>query len=898
MRWDESCTRMARIVVSAVVVGCFAFAPGSVLAAPEKAAGEAAYSTLDNPVGEFEPYRLESGVLGNASRDSAIVYEDVIMVPDASWIRLYFGDVHLEPGSYIRMSSAYDGEIQELDADGIAMWHNTSAYLNGDTVIVELIAGPETSRNEIVLDRVAVQIRAAGDRGPCADDDCGICGSDERVPSNVHWSGRIMPVGCTGSIFNTNACVVSAGHCADGGWDNVIQFNVPDSDSNCDPNHPPTADQFPITAHIYHNNGVGDDWAVMTTGTNYLGETAYDRYGEWRPIAPLSAPAGSAVDVWGYGADNGQPTRNSTQQTSDGEVVARYSTYYAFDVDTTYGNSGSGLIRNGEIVGIVTHCSFSCQNSATRVDRSDFSAARQSLCPGGTGYCDASSDSTAYEHISNVTVGSINNSSGSSGYADYTSQSTNMQRGYDYAISVTIGDAYSSDIGGLWIDWNADDDFEDANETITTAWSGSGPYSTTISCPTGAELGETRLRVRIQDGDYDPTLDPCGDTSYGEVEDYTVNVTFGVDLQPPSPDPMTFAIEPAAISTTAINMTATTAIDDQSPPVQYQFDFVSGGAGGSDSGWQASTPYTDNGLTPNTIYTYRVRARDSASTPNETAYSLTMGAATEIETPTGVAFGTVTNSSIELMATGTLTGLTAGSSGVYFDSTTAGGDAGINEWIQTTTDVATGLSADTLYTFQVMARNQLGLQTPYCPTADEVTLANLPDAPSMNFPTQTTLKLNVNPNFNPGWTVFAIQCQDTSPADASWEGQYADAAGQPSGSEVWRTDGDWGNMTIVDLQPGTLYTFAVKARNLDYVETAFGPSNSLSTTGMSYPIGDLNCDGLINSFDIDPFVLALSDAVAYASAFPDCDYMLADINEDGYVNSFDIDPFVVLLTGS
>ena len=61
--------------------------------------------------------------------------------------------------------------------------------------------------------------------------------------------------------------------------------------------------------------------------------------------------------------------------------------------------------------------------------------------------------------------------------------------------------------------------------------------------------------------------------------------------------------------------------------------------------------------------------------------------------------------------------------------------------------------------------------------------------------------------------------------------------------------------------------------------------------------GDLNCDGLVNSFDIDPFVLALTDSDAYAAAYPECDYMLADCNDDGLVNSFDIDAFVALLTG-
>jgi hypothetical protein len=64
--------------------------------------------------------------------------------------------------------------------------------------------------------------------------------------------------------------------------------------------------------------------------------------------------------------------------------------------------------------------------------------------------------------------------------------------------------------------------------------------------------------------------------------------------------------------------------------------------------------------------------------------------------------------------------------------------------------------------------------------------------------------------------------------------------------------------------------------------------------------GDLNCDGLLNTFDIDPFVLALTSApgfAAYQAVYPDCDGMLADVNCDGYVNTFDIDPFVLCLTG-
>ena len=63
------------------------------------------------------------------------------------------------------------------------------------------------------------------------------------------------------------------------------------------------------------------------------------------------------------------------------------------------------------------------------------------------------------------------------------------------------------------------------------------------------------------------------------------------------------------------------------------------------------------------------------------------------------------------------------------------------------------------------------------------------------------------------------------------------------------------------------------------------------------PRADMNCDGIIDSFDIDPFVLALTDPDAYRATFPDCDINNGDIDGDGDVDAFDIDPFVALLTG-
>ncbi len=63
-------------------------------------------------------------------------------------------------------------------------------------------------------------------------------------------------------------------------------------------------------------------------------------------------------------------------------------------------------------------------------------------------------------------------------------------------------------------------------------------------------------------------------------------------------------------------------------------------------------------------------------------------------------------------------------------------------------------------------------------------------------------------------------------------------------------------------------------------------------------LGDANCDGAIDAFDIEPFVLALTDVDAYRLSLPGCDYTLADINQDGRVDVFDIDGFVELLLGA
>jgi len=66
-------------------------------------------------------------------------------------------------------------------------------------------------------------------------------------------------------------------------------------------------------------------------------------------------------------------------------------------------------------------------------------------------------------------------------------------------------------------------------------------------------------------------------------------------------------------------------------------------------------------------------------------------------------------------------------------------------------------------------------------------------------------------------------------------------------------------------------------------------------TGPVVRTGDLNCDGVVNFGDINPFVQAITSPAAWAETYPGCSVLNADVNEDGVVNFADINPFVTLL---
>jgi len=140
-------------------------------------------------------------------------------------------------------------------------------------------------------------------------------------------------------------------------------------------------------------------------------------------------------------------------------------------------------------------------------------------------YCTASGGGD--EYISGVQLNTINNTgTGEDSYHDYTSLSTDLELLGSYDITVTNGNAYIDDDLGVWADWNQDGDFDDSDENIVCEIDEDGQGTFSIVVPATASLGATTLRVRIKYNGSD-CGSACGNTTYGEVEDYTLNITSG-----------------------------------------------------------------------------------------------------------------------------------------------------------------------------------------------------------------------------------------------------------------------------------------------------------------------------------------------------------------------------------
>ena len=140
-------------------------------------------------------------------------------------------------------------------------------------------------------------------------------------------------------------------------------------------------------------------------------------------------------------------------------------------------------------------------------------------------YCTNQGNSAAAEKIGRVVFADISKSStGTTAYEKFTTISTDVARGTNYAISITpswTSTQYSEGYA-VFIDFNNDGDFLDAGEKVVSkAASVTSPQVVTFTIPSTVSLGAKIMRVAMK-RDGIPTA--CETFAYGQVEDYTINI--------------------------------------------------------------------------------------------------------------------------------------------------------------------------------------------------------------------------------------------------------------------------------------------------------------------------------------------------------------------------------------
>jgi hypothetical protein len=163
-------------------------------------------------------------------------------------------------------------------------------------------------------------------------------------------------------------------------------------------------------------------------------------------------------------------------------------------------------------------------------------------------YCETSGNDDA-EFIAYFNMGDLEHSSeNSGGYLLVPNVTDTLYSGMTYDVSCTPGyngNAYNENFR-VWIDFNIDGDFDDAGELVFD------PNPTTINVQGSATMpstlteGHSRLRVSMT---YTPSSsnnepEPCGELTYGEVEDYCVVLALGSAIEGPSQEQTSISIYP------------------------------------------------------------------------------------------------------------------------------------------------------------------------------------------------------------------------------------------------------------------------------------------------------------------------------------------------------------------
>jgi Zn-dependent metalloprotease len=241
--------------------------------------------------------------------------------------------------------------------------------------------------------------------------------------------------------------------------------------------------------------------------------------------APCSTPAVPA----GLATASLTSTSVTLNWTANG--ATSYNVQYRVVGSATW-TATTSATNSKAIAGLTAATNYEFQVAGVCTSTSAWSASATFTTPTTTlTYCASKGNSVADEWIASVklsreTTTVFNNVSGANaGYGNFTGNSYAVGKGgAAYTITITPGWRATTYAEGyaVWVDYNNNGAFTDTGELVfSKTASTTSPASGSFTVPTTAATGNVRMRVSMK---YNGVATSCEAFSYGEVEDYTLNL--------------------------------------------------------------------------------------------------------------------------------------------------------------------------------------------------------------------------------------------------------------------------------------------------------------------------------------------------------------------------------------
>ena len=214
---------------------------------------------------------------------------------------------------------------------------------------------------------------------------------------------------------------------------------------------------------------------------------------------------------YNFTLSNGKTASNILTDTYDIYVKPSNSTTY--NITSATGGCGSATISGSVYIGVSAYCLPSYSTACS---------------PNNNASPQLAINRVELKKATNITVLDNNNSNCSAtNFSDYTNLAPPlMKRDSVYSITVTghtsTGGSYYPMFYSLWIDYNHNNNFNDSGELVWASTVADNFDTGNFILPASALSGNTRIRVRSLYG-TSPT-DACVAYSYGEAEDYLINI--------------------------------------------------------------------------------------------------------------------------------------------------------------------------------------------------------------------------------------------------------------------------------------------------------------------------------------------------------------------------------------